>query len=288
MTKRENMEIIHHIGFNSNSKKELCKKILNLGLKIEVHDLPGNSGSIVTFDISESDPDWNIVYKYLKDYIGLDIYHGGDMYDTYFSDQEIRKADWLRLIPTYFEGYSRPKGSWPFNSSSLTNVCTTCGIYNQPNPMWLYKEPGLRKNSFMRSYNSSELFAIKQVFSELRLVGARGYEIRNVLINKTREPSEKILQLYIPFLTNSGLLEEETMRKVTCHECGVTKYFVHKKGIMRFTRDAVVPDVDFMQTFEWFGGGLHSFREIIVSNRIAQLILDKNWKGVRFKIVRFE
>lgn len=42
-------------------------------------------------------------------------------------------------------------------------------------------------------------------------------------------------------------------------------------------------DVDFVRTDEWFGSGLIAFREILVSNRVARLILDKGWQGVRMK-----
>jgi hypothetical protein len=57
------------------------------------------------------------------------------------------------------------------------------------------------------------------------------------------------------------------------------------RGAMYLKRDALVPDVDVMQTYEWFGSGHSAYREILVSNRLARIILDEGWKGVALKVV---
>ena len=57
------------------------------------------------------------------------------------------------------------------------------------------------------------------------------------------------------------------------------------KGKMYIKRDALSTNLDFIKTHEWFGSGLIAFRETLISNRIAQLILDEGWKGVRLKVV---
>jgi hypothetical protein len=57
------------------------------------------------------------------------------------------------------------------------------------------------------------------------------------------------------------------------------------RGVMYLKRDALLPGVDLMQTYEWFGSGHSAYREIIVSNRFARLILEQGWKGVRMKVV---
>jgi hypothetical protein len=54
---------------------------------------------------------------------------------------------------------------------------------------------------------------------------------------------------------------------------------------MYLKKEAVLPDTEFMLTHEWFGHGLLSWREILVSNRVASRILDKGWQGVRFKVI---
>jgi hypothetical protein len=42
---------------------------------------------------------------------------------------------------------------------------------------------------------------------------------------------------------------------------------------------------DFLLTNEWFGCGYIAYREILVSNRIARLFIEKKWRGVRLKAI---
>jgi hypothetical protein len=282
------MEIIHHVGFNTSSKQALFDAIIELGIKHKINDLPAKGGRLVTFDISETDPSWPAIIQLLKKYIGLDIYRGGDMYETFFSEQDIRKAEWSRLVSTFEQGYPYPKGNWPFKQLSLVNVCPACGIYEQNNSMRFYKEPGLHKNSFMNLIGGGEIFAVPEVFSALEKIGAKGYKSWEVIINKTKQSSERVLQIYPPWITTHGLIDTDSMRQVICPTCGITKYYYHAKGVMRIKKESLIPDTDFMRTNEWFGVGLVAFREILVSNRVAQLILDKGWKGIQLKVVEFE
>lgn len=55
---------------------------------------------------------------------------------------------------------------------------------------------------------------------------------------------------------------------------------------MHLKREALRSDVDVLLTHEWFGSGGHmGFREILISNRLARLILEKGWGGVALKPV---
>ena len=75
------------------------------------------------------------------------------------------------------------------------------------------------------------------------------------------------------------------MKRETCSSCNVTKYAPHMRGVMYLKRDALMPGVDIMQTYEWFGSGHAAYREVLVSNRLARLVLDRGWKGVALKVV---
>lgn len=58
---------------------------------------------------------------------------------------------------------------------------------------------------------------------------------------------------------------------------------------MYVRREAIPEGVDFVRTHEWFGArSKAAYREILVSNRVARLVLEKGWKGVRFKVVVLE
>lgn len=281
------MKIIHHVNVHSSSA-EFYSYIIRSGIQYAISDYPGNDNKLLSFDISETDPLWETVFALLKKYQGFDIYRGGDIYDTFFSDDEIRQAEWVRIVSTFEQGYPQPAGNWPFKQSSLSITCPSCVIYDQIGPMRISKEPSLRKNSFMSLMQAGELFASEEVFASLSLIAASGFENWDTLIHKTNLPSERIHQLYVPKVAKSGLLGIEEMKQVRCQKCGTVKYYPHEKGIMRLRRDVLSPDLDFIRTNEWFGVGLISYREILVSKRIAKLILDKNWKGVRFKVVELE
>jgi hypothetical protein len=151
--------------------------------------------------------------------------------------------------------------------------------------MRLAKESHLGRKSFFSLIWAGEIFCTREVILELEQIQANGYEAWDVVIHKTGKPSEKVLQLYIPGIASPGvILNDDLVRKI-CPVCGTTKYYPHVKGVMYLRREALIPDTDFMLTNEWFGSGLIAYREILVSNRVASLILDKGWQGVRFKVV---
>ena len=91
--------------------------------------------------------------------------------------------------------------------------------------------------------------------------------------------------MYIPTVAHPGLVGVEDLRRDVCPVCGVTKYYPHMRGVMYLQRTALVPEADILHSHEWFGSGHAAYREILISNRFAQLILDKGWQGVRLKVV---
>ena len=281
------MEIFHHVNVHS-STKEFYNAVLQMGIECKILEIPGKETKLLSFNVSESDPLWETMFNLLKTHQGFDIYHGGDIFDTYFTEDEIRNAEWLRLVSTFEQGYPQPESNWPFKQLSLSNVCPYCALYTQTGSMRLKKEPRLGKNSFVTLIALNELFATQEVFSTFQSAGLKGFEAWEVILHRLKQPSEKVRQLYVPGIAGPGLLDTEKMRQVLCPVCGVSKYYSHLKGMMKLRRKALLPDVDFMRTYEWFGVGLVAFREIIVSNRVANLILDKGWQGIRLKVIELE
>ena len=55
---------------------------------------------------------------------------------------------------------------------------------------------------------------------------------------------------------------------------------------MHLKASTLPSNVDLVRTAEWFGSGRNAYREILISNRLATLILDNGWKGVDLKAVR--
>lgn len=71
-----------------------------------------------------------------------------------------------------------------------------------------------------------------------------------------------------------------------CSVCGITKYNYHNRGYMHIERQALVTDVDFQLTYKWFGSGAFAYREFLISNRVARVILEKGFGRVQWKPIK--
>ncbi|MBI2854650.1 MAG: hypothetical protein HYX87_07010 [Chloroflexi bacterium] len=273
------MEIWHRVAFNAG-KGEFLRALEQRGVKYKVAPLPGTTVGMVYFDMSESDPRWPKVDELIQK-------HGAsNVFDTIFTPQEIVQAEWSRLTLVFEQGYPQPKEGW--EELTLENGCSECGAgYRQKAPFRINGEPRLGKNDFMCLYWVWTAFCTKAVLSRIGGIGCLGYEAWVPLINRTGEPSKVISQIVCQTVAAPALVEQDKLRPETCMRCGITKYGYHKRGYMRMVRDSLPVGIDFVQTHEWFGSGGHAaFREILVSNREAQLIVESGWRGVRLKPIQ--
>ena len=278
------MEIIHRIIVNTTDEKFLLT-VNEMGVEHTWRDLPGAGGRLVVLEISESHPHWNAIVALIQTKKIFEIYGKGDFFETTFSDDEIRKAPWLWLIPTFEQGYPQPQSTWPIKQSSLELFCSKCCRHRQIASMRLKKEPHMGRKSFVTPIWTGNTFCTPEVFEAFEEIGARGFHTRDVVIHKTGEAIKNVRQLCVPGIANPGMIPYEGLVKKICPECGQPKYYPYVKGMLQIRKEALLPDTDFMLTHEWFGSGYIAFREMLVSNRIANLILDKGWRGVRFKVV---
>jgi hypothetical protein len=273
------MDIFHLIAINSEKDIKLYRIINKIGINYKSMELPGAQSHLIVFEIYESDPNWRLIS-------GLIIESAvSNRFDTIFTKEEIHNAEWLRLIPSFEQGYPQPRLYWPIKQLSFDLLCNKCAIYNQIGSMRLAKEPHLGKKTFMSLIATGEIFAKSIFFQSLSNIQARGYEVKSALIHKTGIPSEIVSQLYVPNVTEPGFLSDNDLNRVICPICGTVKYYPHMKGVFMYQRRTIRMDLDFIRTNEWFGSGYISWREILVSNRIARLILDNKWEGVRLKVV---
>jgi rubredoxin len=273
------MEIWHRITFNASIKPTFLETIKAMGITYKTLQLPGSGGLLVFLDIAESNFHWPEVSGLISS-LGA-----ADLEETFFTEEEIRSAEWLRMICVFEQGYPQPKMSWPFNQPDRELLCPKCAIYRQIAPMHIAKEPHLGKKAFMTTIWTHEIFCIPAVFSGFEEIHAKGCEAWDVILHKTGETSQKVRQLYVPAIAEPGLVFEDQQKRMKCPECSTVKFTAHMRGILRIRRESLIADTDFMLTNEWFGSGYLAWREIIVSNKVAQLVLDRGWQGVRFKVV---
>ncbi len=276
------MDIFHRITFNASIKPDLLKKIKYLDVPSKSMALPRNGGVLVFVDISESDPRWGAVSEMIS------LYGAADMVETFFTEEEIRAADWLRMISTFEQGYPQPKPHWPLKQLSYEILCPKCAIRRQTKPLRVAKEPSLRTKSFMSLIWMADILCVPEVIQGLNDIQAVGFEPWDVLIHKTNTPSEKVKQLYITSTAHPGLVLDPTHKRIECPECGTVKHYPHVRGKMKIKQKALLDGLDFMLTAEWFGHGYLAWKEILVSKRVASFILEQGWKGIRFKVVEAE
>jgi hypothetical protein len=161
----------------------------------------------------------------------------------------------------------------------------TCGVgWQQIAPFRVNKEPRMGRNAFASFWGAFELFCTPEVLEAFKAEGIRGYEEWPLLLHKTGEPSQLLKQLIIPNIAPPAVAEEaaetERFRKNTCSTCGNIWYSFYVRGMMPLRREALLHDVDFQMTHEWFGSGRAARHEILVSRRVAHMIVQKKWKEV--------
>lgn len=273
------MKIWHRVSFG---KMDAVDSIIE-ALGIVYKKTPGLHGYyLITFEIEESDPRWPQVAELIREK------NAPDFFNTVFTKKEILSSEWVRLIPTFEQGYPQPKKNMAWKQVTYENQCPQCGVgYRQKAPFHLAKEPRLGKHDFVCLYWTYTVFCTSRVLEALKAHQIRGYEVWNTIIHRTNQPSRVISQLVFPNVAGPGLLDIDKLQPETCPQCGITKYAPHTRGYMHFKREALLSEVDILQTHEWFGsGGYSGFREILISNRLARLILEKGWRGVALKPVK--
>jgi len=276
--RRGDVEVWHHIAFNILTDPDMLAVV-------EQHQLdhkrtPGlGAGSVlVSLDISESDPRWQLLRTHI---------HGAlDIARTVFTPKEILAAEWVRLIPVFQKGYPHPKDTWVTRRGNFKAVCGECGIEVQVAPFKIKGEPRMGKHHFMSLIWTYTLFATRAVVQDLVEKGIRGFEPWDVLVAKTGKASEIIQQLHVDAAANPGFVPE-TVTEVRCPRCETVKYRPHRIGPIGFRKNAFTGiGEDLLLTHEWFGDGKMAFQEILVSHRVAELILGLGLQGVTLQPVR--
>jgi hypothetical protein len=274
------MKIWHHSNLEPDTESLLQAE----GVKYEraYSTVVPEQVNFLSLDIAESDPAWPRLSQRVKK-------EGGFVW-TEFTSQEIWDAEWLMLHATHSIGYPVPnKASW--SDLYIQARCATCGVgWQQIAPFRVKKEPHMGRNAFASFWGAFELLCTPEVLDALKAEGIRGYEEWPLLLQKTGEPSQLLKQLIIPNITLPALAEEaaetERFRKNICSTCGKTWYSFYVRGMMPLRREALLHDVDFQLTYEWFGSGRAARHEILVSRRVARMIVQKNWKGIALSPVQ--
>jgi hypothetical protein len=272
------MEVWHRIAFNGDLKPTFKSVLDERGISYGMSPLPGNTVGLIYFDIVESDPNWPRIRELIQ------TLGASDIYNTIFARQEILAADWIRMVPSFEQGYPQPEKAW--DRITYRNECSRCGAgFVQKSPFRLAKEPRLGRKDFLCLYWTSTYFCTPKILDALAEHRVRGYDVWAAIIHRTNRPSVAVSQLLFPSVTGPCLLNADELHLHVCPECGLAKQASHLRGYMHVRKTALHSDVDVQVTQEWFGSGHMAFREVLISNRVAKLALEAGWSGIALKPV---
>jgi hypothetical protein len=282
------MEVFHRISLDSRMDAKLLTVLDRHGVKYKKRALGKDlkrKSEFIYFDITESDPHWKYVAEFIQDPKN-DI---PDRYDTFFSDDEILKANWLRVIPTFEHGYPQPEKTWIKNPINYNNYCAKCGVHRQVLPFHIKDEPNMRGNNFMSLVWTWTFFATQNAIVKLLAKNIKGFETWNLILHKPGLAASMVSQIFPIGTAMPGLLCSEELSPEICSACGTTKYHYHNRGELKYKKDSIDRCIDILYLNEWFGaGGASAYKEILVSNRFAKIVTENRWKGIRFKTINLE
>lgn len=274
------MKIKYRISFRESKSQELLTIIEQYNIKYESLFLPGSTNALISFDVYNDHAAWetisDLVEKYNIPYLHTNV----------FSKKEIRYAQWCRVRLINHVGYPQPENKWLSTRFTYADYDQENGTFShQVENFRIKREPQLKNKHFMDLTWPHETFARREVIEKFKAANIKGYLTRDVLIHRTGEPSREILQIVVPKITEADAILRDHPVSTTSN--GVVKYMPHTHGILEFTRELLAEREDFVLSKEWFGDRI-AFREILVSQRVANLILDNNWKGISLEPVRIE
>jgi hypothetical protein len=273
------MKIWHRIALRAD--QNIMSKLDAIGVQYKTTPYPIAVAPLISFDVVESDPLWPAIVQL----IGSMPEPPSDICGTTFSEEELSAAEWVRLVPTFQQGYPQPEEAWQLDHPNYADYCPQCGTYRQVANFRIKKEPRLGRNDFFSMHWIYALFSTPRVIAELDALRLTGYEIWDAIIHKTDTPSQTVSQVFVPSTADAGLLGTDDMAKEPCSVCSVIKYSPHRRGVMHIRRNSLPTDKDLVLSQEWFGSRHMAYREILASARVARTILDQDWRGVTMKVV---
>jgi hypothetical protein len=272
------MKIWHRRTFEPDAESMLQE--LGLQYKHSYGIKDPNKVSFIALTIDEANPAWSLLSELGSE---TQVY-------TEFTLEEILLAEWLIARPTHSIGYSLPSGtSW--SKEYYERGCKGCWAnWKQIAPFRVSPKTKMGKYAFASFWGGFELFCSTDVLAMFEEEKIRGYDTWPLLLTKAQEPLAGIKQLRFDVVATPAVVDEivdaKYFRKHQCPTENHIWYDYHRRGMLSLRREALHTDVDFQLTHEWFGNGRTVRREILVSKRVAELVIKQKWKGLNLSPVQ--
>lgn len=203
---------------------------------------------------------------------------------TKFTEEEQLNAEWCIIYGESTLGNAiLPSFKW--SDKIIAGVCKNCGAgWRQVAPYQLKKELPSFKRHFGSFGVGFELFAKPEVVQTLCDAGVIGFEVLPLMLKKEKRAANSLSQLITTQIAGPAIAEElvehERYGQTDCLVCGQIWHAYYTRGMLPLKKSALIRDVDFQLTHEWFGNGRMARHETLVSNRLVRLIFEQQWTGV--------
>lgn len=260
------MKIIHKIGFLASEEK--IRALNDAGVHIE------KENQFISVEIEECDPRWANISSIVKDLKLLDTVI------TKFSEEEIRRAAILEMVPAWHYSYPQPEDNFGYKEKTydLSDFCHFCGIGSRQQiaPFSLKRPPGWGTKSILQlNWVFDEYFVKPDVWH--KVFKPFGIECMPVLLYKTGQEMDNIVQLVISSFADVRL---EGHEYTICQHCGQRKYLPITRG---FQPKPDVTDAAIFKSKTFFGSGASAHRMVFINSRLYKAIAAEKIKGVTFK-----
>lgn len=208
---------------------------------------------------------------------------------------------WFWLMASGNHGYPQPQDT--YDETLYVDACHHCGIHGeQKAPFRLRAEPKARHSQFLQlNWVFDAFFVRPEVAADCASASLTGLTFAHVLRHSTGIPLSSVAQLQIATVVPCALVDP--LPPVTCRPyneegrsldppfvqgpyCNRVKH--HAPTTLGVASNALSGMPDIFQTAEWFGSGGSAWRATLVSERFADLITERRWRGVLLKSIALD
>jgi hypothetical protein len=232
-------------------------------------------------------------------------------------------AQWLQMCARSIRGYPQPEADFEYRRIVYAEPCMRCGIFErQIAPFRFRKMSGTPSGFTQFNWVCDAFFAPPKIADDVLKSGITGMSLGPAVHHPGGEKREDVVQLLIPTIigcvetshlpvvtcrpnneeavalraqiakrsspSNNVLSPElreyfrkQRERMSAIPYCGRIKH--HPPTSVALVRDHLASAPDLFQTAEWFGSGAAAFRLTIASQRFANLVRERHWKGLDFR-----
>lgn len=275
------MEINNHICFTNEKNPRLLRYLTENSIEFKM-----NERFYGILDIFESNPHWNNIEDILSDEKALCIY------DTRFSPEELRNADWMTVRSIWHNGYPQPESEFGYENITYTreNKCNSCGVgLRQVGHFRLKKTPNWGAKHFMMlNWIEDEFFISDHAKKILEKAGFVDISFLSVKNKNGKELLPNVFQLKIHSNISRGLVEggRDLQEVLVCPECASVVYHPSGIGMHRFRKEVFDSAPDIVKTTDEFGWGKAASQLILINQKLYSFIVENNLeRGLEFQPV---